>query len=81
MDFPGKEKQQGDQPANGATFLKNAKEEHQALFVGHVAKADEFASVNDYTDALEAAAWKLTEKFAKKSWKNGVARGEARSRG
>lgn len=81
MDFPSKSKQQRPQRADGASFLKNAKAEHEALFVSHIGKADEFVSVDEYTDALQAAAWKLTEQIAKKSWKNGVARGEARRRG
>jgi hypothetical protein len=81
MDFPGKPKPVGSQPANGSAFLANAKSEHAALFVTYIAKADEFVSVDEYTDALQAAAWKLTERLAKSSWKNGMARGETGRRG
>ena len=81
MEFPKKHQRLGSLPAKGADFLASAKAEHVALFVGHIAKADDFVSVDEYTDALQAAAWKLTEKIAKTSWKNGMSRGESRRRG
>ena len=80
MDFPNR-RGSGHRPASeGAKFLGQAKEEHAAIFHTLLEKADTFSSVETYTDAIEAASWKLTEALAKESWRNGVARGQTRQR-
>ncbi|HZP01186.1 MAG TPA: hypothetical protein VFD30_12910 [Terriglobia bacterium] len=78
MEFP--KKLTPDQPATGTSFLAEAKAGHANLFRTFLLKAEDYPSVEEYTDALEAEAWTMTEAIAKQSWKNGVARGQARGR-
>ena len=77
MEWPNKNQggEADERPARGAEFLTNAKREHQELFATFIGKAEDYVSVDEYTDGLESAAWKLTEAIAKASYKNGVSRG------
>jgi hypothetical protein len=79
MDFPNKN---GAQHAgNGESFLTQAKGEHAEVFSAFLAKPEEYPTLAEYMAKLEAAAWKVTERIAKASWKNGIARGQARAKG
>jgi hypothetical protein len=82
MDFPSKKNGQTKKPeSDGQKFLTNAKERHAEIFQSFLAKADEFPSVDEYTDAIEKESWKFTELLTKESWRNGLARGQARKAG
>mgnify|MGYP006969355711 FL=1 len=80
MEFKGRRVSSGE-PPKGKSFLASAKHEHQGIFRDYVELQAEFADLQEYTDALQADAWKLTERIAKESWRNGVVQGERRARG
>ena len=63
---------------NGKSFLAEAKAEYDELFARFAANADEYDSVDEYTDAVAAQAWELTEGVVKQSYRNGVRKGQAR---
>lgn len=79
MEFQGRKDSNAELP-KGKSFLASAKRQHQGLFRDYVGLQREFADLQEYTDALQADAWKLTEEIAKQSWKNGVVQGEKRAR-
>jgi predicted nucleic acid-binding Zn-ribbon protein len=79
MEFQGRKEANAELP-KGKSFLASAKHKHQALFRDYVGLQREFADLQEYTDALQADAWKLSEQIAKQSWKNGVAQGQKRAR-
>jgi hypothetical protein len=74
-------KQQKTTPQNeptGKAFLSQAQEEHEALFQGYIEMAEEFDDFPSFVESLHADAWKLTQKIAKASFKNGLDRGKQR---
>ena len=68
-----------ERPAKKVSFLRQAQQKHQQLFRSYVRLQGEFRDLEDYTTALQADAWKLTEQVAKQSWRNGIARGQYRA--
>jgi hypothetical protein len=62
---------------DGKTFLRQARDEHAALFARFVANADEYDTVEEYTDAIESQAWEITEAVVKQSYMNGIRKGRA----
>ena len=79
MEFQGRKQANAEAP-KGKSFLAAAKHKHQALFRDYVGLQAEFADLQEYSDALQVDAWKLTEEIAKQSWRNGVAQGQRRAR-
>lgn len=77
MEFEGRKEANADLP-KGKSFLAAAKSKHQDLFRDYIGLQGEFADLQEYTDAVQADAWKLTEEIAKASWRNGVVQGERR---
>ena len=69
--FESKEPKESAKKQDGKTFLELAKDEYEELFATFVANADQYASVEQYSEALEAQAWELTEPLIKKSFYNG----------
>jgi hypothetical protein len=55
--------------------------EYDALFARFMADADQYDSVEAYTDALAAKAWEITETVLKQSYRNGVRRGQGKRSG
>ena len=80
MEFPGKKSSRPERPAadKEAGFLTKAKEQHTALFADYIARAEEY-EFEEFMAALQTDTWCLTEALAKASWKNGIARGQARA--
>ncbi len=79
MEFNGRTQANAKLP-KGKSFLASAKQKHQELFRDYVGRQGDFADLLEYTDALQAEAWKLTEEITKQSWKNGVVQGERKAR-
>jgi hypothetical protein len=79
MDFP-RHRERQERPAKGESFLTAAKTQFHELFSHYLEIADEFSSIETYTAALEADAWKLCEQLSKQSWHNGIERGQDRGR-
>ena len=69
----------GRPESEGQTFLTQAKARHAELFRNMLEHSEEYSSVETYTQAVEQAAWKLTELLTKDSWRNGIARGQGRN--
>ena len=65
--------------SEGQKFLTQAKARHAELFRNMLEHSEEYSSVETYTQAVEQAAWKLTELLTKDSWRNGIARGHGRN--
>jgi hypothetical protein len=78
MEFPIRRVKSERSASEGAQFLRRAKSEHEALIGKLLEKADTFSSVETYTDAIGQALWSFAESLAKESWRNGIARGQAR---
>ena len=57
--------------------MGDGKRAHADLFGELVERADEFSSVETYTEALRQDAWQLAERLVKQSYKNGVMKGQA----
>ena len=73
-------KQEPNRPEyDGQKFLTQAKARHAELFRAMLQRCDQYSSVETYTEAIESASWKLTELLTKESWRNGIARGQARN--
>ena len=78
-----KRREQTKTTTDGKTFLSEARQEFAALFQGYVEREDEedqFDSLAEFADALEAEAWKLCEEIVKRSYRNGVTRGQRRQK-
>jgi beta-phosphoglucomutase-like phosphatase (HAD superfamily) len=80
FEFKTKKEAVKEDKPSGKSFLTEAKRQHQELFDTFADQADEYDGVEEYTDALQAQAWELTELIAKSSYKNGVARGRSGNR-
>jgi hypothetical protein len=78
MDFP--KKHNAETTTDGASFLAQAKSRHADLFQAFLLKSEDFPTLEEYSAALEKEAWQVTEAIAKASWKNGIARGQARQK-
>ena len=71
----GNNKQNVDKGNGRSTFLADVRRQHDELFSSFVANHEEYASVEDYTDALASQSWEMVEAIAKLSYRNGIARG------
>lgn len=82
VDFPkrGTKKESKATEKKSRNFLADAKAEHAELFQHYVSNAGDCDDIEQYTEALQADAWKLTERIAKQSWRNGIARGQSKAR-
>ena len=69
--FKSKEPKDSAKRQDGKDFLALAKDDYYELFSSFVANADDYDSVDEYTDALETQTWELTEGLIKKSYFNG----------
>jgi hypothetical protein len=78
MEFTTRPAAKQKSASDGAEFLSRAKKEHESMMAELLAKADSYSSVETYTDAIELASWDFASAMAKTSWRNGVARGQAR---
>ena len=70
-----------EQASEGKSFLTEAKARHRKVFTAFLKREEEWPSLEEYSNALEVEAWKVTEEIAKQSWRNGIARGQARQKG
>jgi hypothetical protein len=78
MAIFGVKKKADVKTSEGKSFLAVVRAEYDALFARFVADADEYDSVEAYTDALAAEAWEITEGVVKQSYRNGVRRGQGK---
>ena len=76
MQFKTKNKAAAREP-KGKAFLTEAKGEHVQLFHHYLTQQEEFDTPEEFLDALEEDAWKLTEQVVKQSYRNGIARGKS----
>lgn len=75
--FNSNAKRENAASEKATSFLAQAKHEHAELFRQYLANQGEFADLEEYSDGLQADAWSLTEQIAKRSYRNGIARGRS----
>jgi hypothetical protein len=78
MGIFGTKKKAAATEADGTKFLDAVRAQYDELFARFVANAEEYSSVEEYTDALGAQAWEISETTLKQSYRNGVRKGQAR---
>ncbi len=81
MGFSFNRQETAKPETEGQKFLTQAKARHAEVFREMLQRCEEYPSVEAYTEAIEQASWKLTEVLTKESWRNGIARGQARNQG
>jgi len=67
-------KQKGDE------FLENCRKTMWQVFTAYVDQAEQFNSVEDYSEALFSDLWQVTDKLLRSSYKNGAQSGRAQKR-
>ena len=80
MFYGNKRREQTKTTTDGKAFLTEARDQFAELFGGYVDMEDEFDGLAEFTEALEAEAWKLCEEIVKRSYRNGVTRGQRRQK-
>jgi hypothetical protein len=76
--FGGKKKAAADK-ADGSTFLAEARRELTKVYDSYAPLVDNaYETVEDFLSDLEADVWKIVERIAKESYRNGVRRGQAK---